>query len=68
MLNQPIFTPSTKARIGSKDENISIEKMYDIIGKNLADRVISKSLLLYEYAYDYDFDYDCDRDLDCVYE
>ncbi len=53
MLNQPIFTPSTKARIGSKDENISIEKMYDIIGKNLADRVISKSLLLYEYAYDY---------------
>ena len=53
MLNQPIFTPSTKARIGSKDENISIEKMYDIIGKNLADHVISKSLLLYEYAYDY---------------
>ncbi len=53
MLSQPIFTPSTKASIGSKDENISIEKMYDIIGKNLADRVISKSLLLYEYAYDY---------------
>ena len=32
-LDEPIFTPSTKAEIGDHDENISFERMVEIIGE-----------------------------------
>ncbi len=51
-LNEPIFTPSTKVDDGH-DENISFEKMKDIIGKELAEKVRDLSLKLYNFAYDY---------------
>ena len=35
-LPEPIFTPSTKAEIGDKDENISFEQACDIVGADVA--------------------------------
>jgi len=35
-LEEPIFTPSTKAEIGLHDENITFEKVEEIVGKDLA--------------------------------
>ena len=31
----PIFTPSTKAAVGDKDQNISLLEMYEIIGEDV---------------------------------
>ena len=52
-LPEAIFTPSTKAEVGAHDENISFEKMADLVGKELADKVRDASLELYTYAADY---------------
>jgi phosphoribosylaminoimidazole-succinocarboxamide synthase len=52
-LPQPIFTPATKAEMGAHDENISFERMADIIGLPLAQQVRAMSLRLYESASDY---------------
>ncbi len=49
-LNQPIFTPATKAAMGDHDENISFEAMCSIIGEPLANRVREVSIRLYETA------------------
>jgi phosphoribosylaminoimidazole-succinocarboxamide synthase len=38
-LPEPIFTPATKAEMGDHDENISYDKMVDIIGADLATQV-----------------------------
>ena len=46
---KPIFTPATKAESGH-DENISIEKMKEMIGDTLAQRIIEVSLSLYNFA------------------
>jgi len=45
----PIFTPSTKAETGH-DINITIEEMEEILGKEAAEFLISKSLAIYEKA------------------
>ncbi len=55
-LPEPIFTPSTKAEAGVHDENISFEKMKDIIGSSLAQKVKEISLNLYKTASDYALD------------
>jgi phosphoribosylaminoimidazole-succinocarboxamide synthase len=47
-LPEPIFTPSTKAEGGAHDENISFDRMAELIGEDLARRVRSLSLALYE--------------------
>ncbi len=52
-LPEPIFTPSTKAEAGMHDENISFDKMKDIIGSELAEKVRDISLNLYKTASDY---------------
>jgi phosphoribosylaminoimidazole-succinocarboxamide synthase len=52
-LPEPIFTPSTKAEIGAHDENISFEKMVEIIGRPLAEKVRDAALRLYQEAADY---------------
>lgn len=49
-LPQPIFTPATKAEAGAHDENISFERMSEIIGNDLATQVRSVSIRLYVSA------------------
>ncbi len=51
-LEEPIFTPSTKAETGH-DENISFERMKEIIGKEKAEKVREISIKLYKFAYEY---------------
>lgn len=52
-LPETIFTPSTKADIGDHDENISFEKMEEIIGADLAAQVRDLAVKLYTEAADY---------------
>ncbi len=52
-LEEPIFTPSTKAEIGEHDENISFEGMKKLIDPALAEKVKSVSLELYKTGRDY---------------
>jgi len=52
-LEEPIFTPSTKADIGEHDVNISFEKMVDIVGSEVAKTLRDLSLKLYVKARDY---------------
>ncbi|KAF3004156.1 Bifunctional purine biosynthetic protein ade1 [Curvularia kusanoi] len=50
-LPQPLWTPSTKAELGDKDENISPEKAREIIANpKIAARVEELSLQIYEAA------------------
>jgi len=52
-LPEPIFTPATKADVGDHDENISFDKMVDIIGLELAEQVRTVSIALYQRAADF---------------
>ena len=52
-LNEPIFTPSTKANVGDHDENISFEVMTKSIGSDLASLIKKTSIDLYKFARDY---------------
>ena len=52
-LDQPIFTPATKAELGDHDENISFETVCDIIGEQRADEVRRISMALYKTAAQY---------------
>jgi phosphoribosylaminoimidazole-succinocarboxamide synthase len=52
-LPEPIFTPSTKAALGSHDENVSFEQIAAAIGPELAEQVRETSLRLYREAADY---------------
>jgi phosphoribosylaminoimidazole-succinocarboxamide synthase len=52
-LPAPIFTPSTKAAMGSHDENVSFEQVEALIGAELAGRVRDITLRLYSEAADY---------------
>ena len=52
-LEEPIFTPATKAEMGEHDENISFEQMAKIIGAELAAKVREVSLKLYKEAADF---------------
>ena len=49
-LERTLFTPATKAEVGDHDENISFEKMSDLIGATLAGRVRDLSIAIYERA------------------
>jgi phosphoribosylaminoimidazole-succinocarboxamide synthase len=51
-LPEPIFTPATKAASGH-DENISLERMAEIAGRERADYLVSKSIEIYKKAADY---------------
>ena len=51
--DQAIFTPSTKASVGKKDQNISFDEMKGIIGENLSVKIKETSLKLYQFAYKY---------------
>ncbi len=52
-LPEPIFTPSTKAAIGDHDENISFDRMVEIIGAERAGQLRDASLALYSAARDH---------------
>jgi phosphoribosylaminoimidazole-succinocarboxamide synthase len=52
-LPEPIFTPSTKAALGSHDENVSFAAIADQIGVARAEQVREVSLRLYQEAADY---------------
>jgi len=52
-LPAPIFTPATKAEMGDHDENISFERMVEIVGLDLATRVRDISIALYQHAADF---------------
>jgi len=47
-LGEPLFTPSTKAELGDHDENITMEKVQEMIGEALADRLKEVSITLYK--------------------
>ena len=49
-LPEPIFTPATKAEMGDHDENISFDRMVEIIGPALAEQVRALSIHLYREA------------------
>lgn len=51
-LSEPIFTPATKAETGH-DENISFERMCEIVGVDLATQLRAISLDVYTNASDY---------------
>jgi len=50
---EPLFTPSTKAEQGAHDENISIERMRELVGRELTDQMAEVSVKLYQRAADY---------------
>ena len=52
-LPEPLFTPSTKAPIGSHDENISFEDVVNILGKDMAGKVRDLSISLYSVGAEY---------------
>jgi len=51
-LPEPIFTPSTKAELGTHDENISFDNMSEICGRELAEQVRDVTLKIYCRARD----------------
>jgi phosphoribosylaminoimidazole-succinocarboxamide synthase len=52
-LPEPIFTPSTKAAVGSHDENVAFEQVAAQIGPELAERVREVTLAIYREAAEY---------------
>ena len=51
-LPEPIFTPATKATSGH-DENISFERMVELAGKDLSEKLRDLSIRIYKKAADY---------------
>jgi phosphoribosylaminoimidazole-succinocarboxamide synthase len=51
-LPEPIFTPSTKAELGTHDENISFAQMVEMCGKDIAEEVRDVTLKIYSKARD----------------
>jgi phosphoribosylaminoimidazole-succinocarboxamide synthase len=46
-LDQPIFTPSTKAPVGAHDVNITFEQMIDKVGKKRAQKMRDATIAIY---------------------
>ena len=52
-LPTPIFTPATKADVGAHDENISFAQVSGLIGAELAEKLRTAAMALYQFAADY---------------
>jgi phosphoribosylaminoimidazole-succinocarboxamide synthase len=52
-LEEPVFTPATKAEMGLHDENIPFERVEKIIGNDLALKVKLLSMAVYKKARDF---------------
>jgi phosphoribosylaminoimidazole-succinocarboxamide synthase len=51
-LAEPIFTPSTKAELGTHDENVTFEQMAALCGKELAEQAREATIQIYCRARD----------------
>ncbi len=51
-LEEPIFTPATKAEAGTHDENISFEQVIELIGRERAEQIKTISISIYRRASD----------------
>lgn len=49
-LAEPIFTPATKAAIGDHDENISLDRAKEIVGKEIGEELAARSTKIYNFA------------------
>jgi phosphoribosylaminoimidazole-succinocarboxamide synthase len=49
-LPRPIFTPATKAEAGHHDENITFERMAQMVGRERAEKVRDTAIALYQAA------------------
>ncbi|CAH2030064.1 phosphoribosylaminoimidazolesuccinocarboxamide synthase [Trichlorobacter ammonificans] len=49
-LEEPIFTPSTKAELGEHDENITFERMAELCGRDLAEQARAATIAIYRRA------------------
>lgn len=49
-LDQPIFTPATKAEMGQHDENIAFDRVAALVGREYADRLRDISSAVYRRA------------------
>lgn len=52
-LPEPIFTPTTKAELGTHDENISFDKVCEMLGKDLANKLRAKTIEVYTKCAEY---------------
>jgi phosphoribosylaminoimidazole-succinocarboxamide synthase len=50
---KPLFTPSTKAELGQHDENISLDRLKEIVGTERAQQMAEICLKLYQKAASY---------------
>ncbi|MGN1037912.1 MAG: phosphoribosylaminoimidazolesuccinocarboxamide synthase, partial [Mailhella sp.] len=48
-----LFTPSTKGELGTHDENISLDEMRRIVGREYADQAAETALTIYTEASNY---------------
>jgi phosphoribosylaminoimidazole-succinocarboxamide synthase len=44
------FTPTTKAPVGEHDRPMSQKEFFDVLGSELADKILNQSIFLYEFA------------------
>jgi len=51
-LEEPVFTPATKAEMGLHDENINFERVEKIVGQESAQKLKTLSLAIYKKARD----------------
>ena len=49
-LDQPVFTPSTKAPVGEHDINITFQQMVDQVGRPMAEQLRDLSIAIYQRA------------------
>lgn len=52
-LEDPVFTPSTKAKVGEHDINVRFDEVVHLVGKEVAEGVRDISLQMYESAAEY---------------
>ncbi|MBI4804685.1 MAG: phosphoribosylaminoimidazolesuccinocarboxamide synthase [Desulfovibrio sp.] len=52
-LEKPLFTPSTKAELGSHDENITLDAAKALVGQTVFDKVQDTAISIYSQARDY---------------
>ena len=50
---EPLFTPATKAELGAHDENISFQRMADLVGQRRAEQLRDLTLQTYRQAADH---------------
>lgn len=52
-LPEPIFTPTTKAELGTHDEDIAFDKVTEMLGKDLAEKLRAKTIEVYTKCAEY---------------